>query len=178
MLNILSAVPEGDAPDALIIALCVLGAVAVILAISGSVLGYKRKIVVYYGRDDLYLTIVSIVSWMFSVMTVGLAADKPWIVLAMAAWSAIVTLVSIALSFRANNTIWAGILSVFAKYALLMVIASCAALAISGALAAMEDTKKKQYKDATKSAAAAAVGAAGFLALRKLISRLITEKKS
>jgi hypothetical protein len=67
---------------------------------------------------------------------------------------------------------------VFAKYALLALITLCAVLAVGGTLAAIDEAKKKRYEEAAKQAATAAVEAAGFLAVRRLIKRLTTENPS
>ena len=78
-------------------------------------------------------------------------------------------------SFSANTTAWNGVLAVFAKYALLALIVLCALIAIGGAFAALNQSKKKRYKQAAGNAAMAVGGAVGFVVVRRLVNRLITD---
>jgi aminopeptidase N len=92
--------------------------------------------------------------------------------------SVVLTINSITRSARANKTAWKATLSVFAKHTFVILIAFFGLIAVFGTFAAVEDAKKKQYKQAAADAALAAVGAAGFISLRKLISQLITKNPS
>jgi amino acid transporter len=67
--------------------------------------------------------------------------------------SIFLTINSIKRSVLSNKTAWEAILSVFAKYALLALITLCALIAVGGALAAVEEVKKKRYKQAAANAA-------------------------
>jgi hypothetical protein len=58
-----------------------------------------------------------------------------------------------------------------------VLIALSGMIAVFGTFSAVENAKKKEYKQATADAAFAAVGAAGFVSLRKLIRKLITEPR-
>lgn len=155
--------------------LVVLGsfAVAGILAVAAAVSGFNGKIVVYYGRAGLHSTWISLISW--PCVVVALHAVEPWAFWLVSALSGLLTIRPVWRSFKANRTIGAGILSGFAKYALLLLIGFCGLIAIGGAVAATNKATKKQYKEAAQHAAVAATVGIGFLALRRLIACLITE---
>jgi hypothetical protein len=178
MIGLLSSANQGSAHDALIGLLCLLGVIGLILAIYGSVLGYRRRIVVYGSKADLTVTSASIISWACTGIAFGFRAEAPFAVWLLLLLSVILAINSIKRSARANKTAWEAVLSVFAKYALLALITLCAVIAVGGAFAAADEAKKKRYKEAAANAAAGAVGTAGFFAVRRLINQLITENPS
>lgn len=152
--------------------------IVLILATIGSNLGYKRRIVVYDSRADLKITVASIISWLCSGFAFYLSREDPdavWIGRLLSLLSIILTTNSITRSSRANETVWNGILSVFAKYVVIVVLVVFAMIAYGGAAAAFDDAKKKRYKQAAADAAVAAVGAAGFVSVRQRIKALIAE---
>ena len=172
---------SADQGDTLIDLLWLLGLAGLILAICGSVLGYKRKLVVYDSKADLNVTCASIISWICSGIAFGCRSESPlavWMAWALLLLGVVLAINSIKRSAKANRTAWRTILSVFAKYALLALITLCAVIAVGGAFGAIDEAKKKRYKEAAANAAAGAVGAAGFLAVRRLINQLITENPS
>jgi hypothetical protein len=175
MIGLLASANQGDT---LIGLLWLLGLAGLILAICGSVLGYKRKLVVYDSKADLNVTCASIIFWMCSGIAFGSRSESPlavWMAWPLLLLSVVLTINSIKRSAKANRTAWETVLSVFAKYALLALIALCALIAVGGTFAAVDEAKKKRYKQAAANAAAGAVGVAGFLAVRRLINQLITE---
>jgi small-conductance mechanosensitive channel len=178
MIPLLSSANQGNAYDAMIGLFCLLGGISLILAIYGSVLGYRRKIVVYDSKADITVTSASIISWACTGIAFGCRSEAPFAFWLLLLLSVILTINAITRSARANKTAWGATLSVFAKYALLALITLCALIAVGGAFAAIDETKKKQYKQAAADAAAGAVGAAGVFAVRKLINQLITENPS
>ena len=164
--------------DALMGLSCLLVVIALILAICGSVLGYQRKIAVYDSKADLTVTSASVVSWTCTGIAFGCRSEVPFAVWLILLISVVLTINSIHRSARANKTAWEAILSIFAKYALVGLITVSALIAVGGALAAVDEAKKKRYEQAAANAATAAVGVVGFLALRRLINRLTTENPS
>jgi hypothetical protein len=166
-----------DVHDALAV-LCgllavILAVIVPILALIGSVLGYQRKIVVYDGQTDLAITCGSIVALMFSFLAF---AAGPLVGCAALLLSGGLVFVSMKHSFNANTTVWNGLLAVFAKFAFLGLIIFCALVAIGGVFSTIAEAKKKRYKQAAGNAAMAAVGAIGFVSVRRLINRLVTER--
>lgn len=92
-----------------------------ILAIYGSVLGYKRRLVVYESRADLNLTCLSLISMVPSGIAFATESYRlGWSLLVL---SAVLIAISVRRAFRVNRTVWHGVLSVFAKYALLGLVA-------------------------------------------------------
>jgi hypothetical protein len=174
---ILSTVaPPAPASDALLVLLWMSGAVGLILGIVGASLGYHRKIVIYAGRTDLHITAFSLVLLVCAGILVGIERETMgafWLPLLL---SVILGGYSFSRSIQANNTVWAGVLSIFAKYLLLVAITFCALLAVGGALGAVDEARKKRYKEAAANAGVAIAGAVGFVAVRQLINRLVTEK--
>lgn len=162
--------------DALVILLCVSCAVGLILGIVGAWLGYQRKIVIYAGRTDLHITAFSLVLLVCAGILVGIESEAMGVFWLPLLPSVILGGYSFSRSIRANNSVWAGVISIFAKYLLLVAIAFCALLAVGGAVGAVDEARKKRYKEAAANAGAAVVGAAGFVAVRQLINRLVTEK--
>jgi len=144
-----------------------------ILAICGSVLGCQRKIVVYDSRAGLNITCISLISLVPSGIAFGISPVVGWPALLV---SAALFGASTVRAFKANRTAWGGVLSVFAKYALLGLVVFCALIAIGGTFAAIDEAKKKRYKQAAANGVAGAVGAVGFVTVRRLINRLITER--
>jgi len=169
---------QNNAPNGVIILFWLLPVIGLILAIVGSVLGYQRKIVVYDGRTDLHVTIASIVSLVGPIVAFRLRTEEPWLFWLLVSLFLVLPFDSIRRSYRANQTVGKTILSVFAKYALLFLITFCALIAVGGALAAVEEVKKKRYGQAAQQAATAAAGAAGLIALRRLINHLVTEQSA
>ncbi len=157
---------------------CLLGVIGLILAIYGSVLGCTRKIVVYDSKKDLNVTCASIVSWACTGIAFHLNAEAPFVIWVLLPLSIILTFTLVGSSLRANKSAWEGILSVFAKYALLVLIMFSAIIAVAGALATAQGIKQKKYKEATSTAAVGAAGAAGFYFLEQLINDLITKDTS
>jgi len=172
--TILAASATGsDASDMLGTFLGLLTVTGLVLAICGSVMGYQRKIVVYDSRADLNITCISLISLAPSGIAFGISPFVGWPVVLV---SATLFGASAVRAFKANRTVWRGVLSVFAKYALLGLVVLCALVALDGAFTVVEDAKMKRYKQAVGNAALAAGGAAGFVAVRRLLNRLVAER--
>lgn len=161
--------------DALFVMLCLLGLVVLILAIIGCRMGSQRKIVVYDNKTDLIVTYVSIISSACSGFAFGSRSEVPFVFGLLFLLSIVLTINLIKRSVRANKTAWEGILSVFAKYAFVVLIVLSGLVTIFGMFVAIENAKKKQYKQAAADGVVATLGVVGFFSLRKLISNLIAE---
>jgi hypothetical protein len=145
-----------------------------ILALYASVMGYKRKIVVYESRADLNLTCLSLISLVLTLIAFG--AEVPVLGWPLLILSLLLLAIAVRHAFRANTGARRGFLSVIAKYALLGLVVLLALLAIASAVAALQDMKNKRYKGAVGSAALSASGAFGFISIRRLINQLVAEQ--
>ena len=184
MIGLLSSLNQDDAHDALVGLFCALGASVLILAIIGSTLGQKRRLVVYDGRADLHVTCASIISWACSGIAYlwrkdpGVTPVIVWISWLVFLVSIVLTINSIKRSFRANKTAWKGTLSMFAKFTLSGLLMGLGMVTLGGLVGATEAVKDKRYKNAAEQAAVAALGGMGYFAVRKHVNQLIVEAPS
>ncbi len=144
---------------------------SLVLAIPGTILGFRRKIVIYDAKTDLYHTWIII----FSFILCGFGfANSQWVGWTLLSLGIICLLLSVLRSFRANQSVGKVILAMPTKFVLLVAIAICGVIAVGGALAAAQGVKDKKYKEAAGAAAVGAAGAGGFYFLNKFINTLIT----
>jgi hypothetical protein len=143
-----------------------------LLAIPGIVLGNKEKVVVYNGKADLVLTFVAMPIIAISLFDLSFDNGFSW---TMKALAAILVILSLGISFAANQSIGKTIVVFPTKYVLAALIALCALIAGQGLLDGFKAQRKKDYEDATAKYLTAAIGAFGVYHLHKLIAKFVRQ---
>ena len=147
--------------------------VALLLAIPGTIWGLKQKLVVYYGKADLILSLVTLPIVIISLADLSFEDRFSWAVKII---GAILLTCSVTMSYLANQSIGKTIVVVATKYALVGLIAFCALLALGGLVDGLKAQRKKNYEDAVAKYATGALGAYGLFRLRKLIATFVKER--
>ncbi len=144
--------------------------VSVVIAIPGTILAKRERLVIYDGRSDLAL------SFAIPVVVLALCANfhlTDWKTWMLGGFVTVLTIISLKKTYQANSGLGKVILAFPTKFVLAGVITLCAVFAVGGALASAESLKKRKYGEAAKQMALAAAAGTGYLKLRTLIQKLI-----
>jgi hypothetical protein len=143
-----------------------------LLAIPGIILGNKEKVVVYNGKGDLILTFVAMPIIAISLFDLSFDNSFSWVMKVLAA---VLIIVSLIVSFSANQSIAKTIVVFPTKYVLAGLIALCALIAGQGLIDGFKAQRKKDYEEATAKYLTAAIGAFGAYHLHKLIAKFVKQ---
>jgi len=141
-----------------------------LLAIPGIILGNKEKVVVYNGKGDLILTFVAMPFIAISLFDLSFDNGFSWVMKVLAT---VLTIVSLIVSFSANQSIAKTIVVFPTKFVLAGLIALCALIAGQGLIDGFKAQRKRDYEEATAKYLTAAVGGFGVYHLHKLIAKFV-----
>lgn len=146
---------------------------ALLLAIPGVIWGQRRKLVVFRGKPDLFLSCLALPVFVISLANFSFEKWGSW---PIKITGLILFLCSAWMSYRANQNVGKTIMAMATKFVLVGLIVFCALLALEGLISGIKAQNKRDYKEAAAKYITGALGAIAVYHLHKLIATFVRER--